>query len=323
MRKIRHLENLSASAYFRKGNLPVCVRVMNYAPANREINMHGHEFSELVILARGSVKHVHEDGTVRLRAGDFFVIHPGLRHGYAEPTSDLTLYNVLYRKEDCAAKIAFYGCSLAEIVSPCRAPSVRANTLGRLPPKTLRRVIGYLNDIRQMEDSSHSIARAIVSSLFTTVILELSHILELHRTNAAGPSLSAELEFIRANATRHISADEIAAISGVSKATLFRTFRKVLGMGPGEYQLQLRLSRARNLLSAGSHSFAAIAAQTGFHDASHLSRALKTRQSSGIPRNPTDPADPDSPDRPPQRNRQTCRRHPATPKSCKGCRNGF
>lgn len=277
MKKIRHLENLSISAYFRRKDLPVCVRVMNYAPGNREVNMHGHEFSELVIVATGGVKHVHEGGTVALRAGDFFVIHPGSRHGYAEPTKDMRLYNVLYRKDTCASEIAFYGCGLAEIVNPRTASASRADVLGRLPPKTLKRVIDYLHDIRRKERSAHPIARAIVSSLFTTVILELSRVHTLRKAERPGPSLSAALEFIRANATRHVRSDEIAAIAGVSKASLFRLFRQVLGMGPGEYQLQLRLSRARNLLSTSDLSLAAIAAQTGFHDASHLSRALKAR----------------------------------------------
>lgn len=277
MRRIAHLENLSISAYFRKKDLPVCVRIMNYAPGNREVNMHGHEFSELVIVVHGGLKHVHEGGTVTLRAGDFFVIHPGSRHGYAEPTKDMRLYNVLYRKDTCVSEIAFYGCGLADIVNPRGTGSPRADTLGRIPPKTLGKVVGYLDDIRRLERSSHPIARAIASSLFTTVILELSRVHSLRKDSCPGPSLSAELEYIRKNASRHVRSDEIAAISGVSKATLFRLFRQVLGMGPGEYQLQLRLSRARNLLSTSDLSLAAIAAQTGFHDASHLSRAIRGR----------------------------------------------
>ncbi|MER5625087.1 AraC family transcriptional regulator [Streptosporangium sp. NPDC002544] len=67
------------------------------------------------------------------------------------------------------------------------------------------------------------------------------------------------------------TADSLAAVSGSSRFTVYRAFQAVYGMAPSEYQRQVRLRVARGLLSRGT-PIAAVAAETGFADQSHLTR---------------------------------------------------
>jgi AraC-like DNA-binding protein len=68
--------------------------------------------------------------------------------------------------------------------------------------------------------------------------------------------------------------DELAAIAGMSKCHLVHLFHKEVGLPPHAYQIQLRVARARELVTAGV-PLAAVAAMTGFADQSHLTRLFK------------------------------------------------
>ena len=58
--KIKHLETLKRTRYFHVDTLPAVVRVMKSSPGNRFVALHGHEFSELVLVASGSLTHLHK-----------------------------------------------------------------------------------------------------------------------------------------------------------------------------------------------------------------------------------------------------------------------
>ncbi|MFB4309150.1 AraC family transcriptional regulator [Actinomadura sp. GTD37] len=68
-----------------------------------------------------------------------------------------------------------------------------------------------------------------------------------------------------------IGADALAEAAGCSRFALYRGFRRAYGMGPGDYQRQLRLRAARRLLARGD-AIGDVAARTGFADQSHLTR---------------------------------------------------
>ncbi|MDP3959411.1 MAG: GlxA family transcriptional regulator [Pseudorhodobacter sp.] len=62
----------------------------------------------------------------------------------------------------------------------------------------------------------------------------------------------------------------------VSRRKLERHFTAALGLAPQEVGRKLRLGQARHLLQRTQRSVSAIAAETGFCDASHLIRAFRT-----------------------------------------------
>ncbi|MCY9783203.1 AraC family ligand binding domain-containing protein [Nocardiopsis sp. EMB25] len=71
--------------------------------------------------------------------------------------------------------------------------------------------------------------------------------------------------------TEDLDSDDLADAVGRSRHTVHRAFRAVEGMAPGDYRRQLRLRRARTLITAGA-PLAEAAAHAGFADQSHLTR---------------------------------------------------
>ena len=71
--------------------------------------------------------------------------------------------------------------------------------------------------------------------------------------------------------TAHLTADDLAAAAGCSRYAAYRAFTQAYGLAPTDYQRQLRVHTARQLLSAGVTP-ARAAAEAGFADQAHLTR---------------------------------------------------
>jgi AraC-like DNA-binding protein len=81
-------------------------------------------------------------------------------------------------------------------------------------------------------------------------------------------------EFIRENIGERIKLQSLAEIARLSPFHLNRAFAVQVGLPPHEYQNQLRIEKALNLLEQ-KKSFHEIAFETGFSDQSHFNRFFK------------------------------------------------
>lgn len=78
-------------------------------------------------------------------------------------------------------------------------------------------------------------------------------------------------DYLHANARFDIGLDQVAAAAGVDRFRLTRAFKAAYGLAPHAYLVQLRLSKARRMLSSGAQP-ATVAMELGFADQSHLGR---------------------------------------------------
>lgn len=95
-----------------------------------------------------------------------------------------------------------------------------------------------------------------------------------------GPSLSPlerAVEHLRATAPRRTAVGALAAMCGLSASQLSALFRERLGVSPLQFQVQLRMARARELLDGTAMPVAAVARRTGYEDPMYFSRQF-TRQ---------------------------------------------
>lgn len=81
-------------------------------------------------------------------------------------------------------------------------------------------------------------------------------------------------EYLAENLHRNISLAELAQTAHLSVFHFTRVFRATAGLPPHEYLLNLRIARAKQLLSAGT-ALAEAAELTGFYDASHFIKRFK------------------------------------------------
>jgi AraC-like DNA-binding protein len=92
---------------------------------------------------------------------------------------------------------------------------------------------------------------------------------------AAEPrSVARVREYLHEHYRDSISLEQLAAIAGVSKYHLVRTFRAAVGVPPHTYQVRLRLTRSLLMLRQGT-PLSAVAYELGFADQSHFTRAFR------------------------------------------------
>lgn len=282
MAKIVHLEQLKSEEYFKGSGLPCVVREMRAAPSNETIQMHGHDFSELVVVAAGQLSHIHAAKTDRLAAGDFFVIHPGEKHGYASLARGTVVFNILYHSAQPPPALALGEFGMMPEFFPKDTSEYRTYTLGRVPRRELAHVTGLIREIRREEEARSPLGRAVCHSLFAALLLRLSRAAKVGQMPTTTP-IQAEIDFIMKNLERKITLKELCGVSGKSVSTLSRMFRNTVGRSPGDYVIAMRVAKAQALLAQPGASLEQVADETGFCNASHLSRTLRRTEG----RNPT------------------------------------
>lgn len=87
--------------------------------------------------------------------------------------------------------------------------------------------------------------------------------------------LKAAREALHDRCVEDIRISDIARLAGVHPIHLARTFREFFGGTPGDYLRRCRLDRAAALLTRNELPIARIAAEAGFADQSHFSKAFR------------------------------------------------
>jgi AraC family transcriptional regulator len=112
------------------------------------------------------------------------------------------------------------------------------------------------------------------------------HLLRNYAVTAARPGKAPGLsratlerigDYLRANLAENIALAELAKLAGLSSFHFARSFRNAMGLAPHQYLIRLRVERARELLQQKQRgkSLAAVAAEVGFCDQSHLCRHFR------------------------------------------------
>lgn len=83
-------------------------------------------------------------------------------------------------------------------------------------------------------------------------------------------------DYLRDCCQENVSIEALAGIAGFSPFHLCRVFERTVGVPPHVYQLDVRLTRAADLL-AGGGKIVDVAMETGFCDQSHFHKAFKRK----------------------------------------------
>jgi AraC-like DNA-binding protein len=95
--------------------------------------------------------------------------------------------------------------------------------------------------------------------------------------------LRLAIEFVEAHIEESIDLGRLAAVVHSSPFHFHRQFKRSTGLTPGKYIFQVRIKRAKALLSDSDLPLVEVAAQVGFTDQSHFTTAFR-RSTSMTPR---------------------------------------
>jgi len=96
-------------------------------------------------------------------------------------------------------------------------------------------------------------------------------------TSSKRPSrqILSAIDFMEANLERSVDLPTIAESTGLSPSYFARQFRATVGKAPHQYLMQIRIDRAKRLLSETDRGIAEIAFACGFANQEHLTRLFK------------------------------------------------
>ncbi|MFT5154271.1 MAG: AraC family transcriptional regulator [Planctomycetota bacterium] len=137
---------------------------------------------------------------------------------------------------------------------------------------------------RELQSESSNIEGTVLTGL-TEVVERVLHSTKQQREQKLGPTakrrLNQAVRILHESHTPMSSSKDLARRVGLHPVYLARLFRRGLGQGISEYGRRLAVRRAASQLTDAVSSQADIAAEVGFADQSHMSRAF--RRELGLP----------------------------------------
>lgn len=252
---------------WRDNGLPDGLELLRASCFDHSYPAHFHDEFVIAAFSRGAQRHrvLRREGVAE--AGTVMIIHPGEVHAAEAATRD-------HGWDYCA----FY-------------PS--ANFLETIADDVLdgRGPLDFGNDVirHDVEATQHLLrAHAIITSTpdrmekecaaydaFGSIITRYGQRSRSGRsTRAVRADMRRSMDYLETHYREPVAVREVAAVAGLSDYHFMRVFRATTGLSVHRYLIQIRLNRAKALLSRGIGS-AETAVSVGLFDQSHLIRHFR------------------------------------------------
>lgn len=244
------------------------VTLMRASFADHAFERHSHDCFSIGVTTFGVQRFRCKGGRYDSRPGDFVLFNPDEDHDGSRGTPDGFRYAIWYLPEsfvrscvDAAAGTGGRPYFAAPHVTDRRmaaAFSALTRDLARQPSESLR-------------------AESLVRAFLGTMLARHGErpLAASGRPRDAGLArLDRVKDYIRAHFQRDLTITELAAVAGLSRAHLTRAFGAAFHVPPHVYLNAVRIAHAQALIGRGM-ALAAVAAECGFADQSHLTRRFK------------------------------------------------
>ena len=273
------MPHFTKNSYFKDNAFPITI---HHLSNQEDVDAHGHDFHELVIVNKGRGIHFTETEEYWINEGDIFVIHPQRSHGYRN-TEELEIVNILYFPEQLNLSASdlreMPGYHILFILEPkLRNPATFHNHLS-LCGEPFARVVNIVKSMEHELDYREPGFKSMVSGYFWQLAAFLAR---CHETSQTKPTtsdsilnISQLLSYIEQNYRQKLNLEDMADITGLSKHRLIKEFNQALDKTPIEYLLHTRIGKARKLLSSPDIRISEAAFKCGFSDSNYFSRQFK------------------------------------------------
>jgi AraC-like DNA-binding protein len=229
-----------------------------------DIGFHQNTTLEIEIVLEGRGLFEWPERKVFVEAGHIVVIPPGIPHRFAAVTKIrfgvIHLQHMPPALEEVAGQLA-RGYGQPRIYAMSRIDSDRFVKLFR---EWLRVLASPLKNSQRTHD------------VWAELMLLYLH--EHAQTDLQAMTITKAADFLRASLRENVQMADLAELTGLTVAGFRRTFEKIYGLSPKQYQQQCRMEEAKWLLSATDKDLNEIAVQVGFHRLHSFSQWFKSME---------------------------------------------
>lgn len=227
----------------------------SYAPAS--VNCHFHHGFTISAVETGVLPLVVRDLSINLGPGEILLLGPDVPHGFGGGSAGGCSYRTLTRAL----------VNLAPQLEKMLACEL--NSVCRISDRSLWDVFlshikiaeqGKTRDLRFLND----LCRGLLSDISKNVVFKF---------DVRSPSIRAVKAYLDGNYARAPGIRELSGAVSLSPRHLTRLFKEEIGVTPHGYLNQLRINKAKGMLSMG-RPMLRIAYDLGFSDQSHFSKTF-------------------------------------------------
>ncbi len=218
-------------------------------------------------ILSGSGRYTTGNVSVRLEAGDTFILFPGVELQYQADRDEPWEY--------CWA--GFMGADAASIIRNTGFSRETPYILkGKIPEEEIRR---GLDEIYQLKGNTYESTVAMTGKLYSLLAVFMHY---SDRTETEKESLVTYVEkamaYIETNYSYPVTVEDIAWYVGISRSHLFRSFQNYMNRSPKDYLTGYRIKQACHLLRETDLSVSAIAYSVGFENNLYFSKAFRKQK---------------------------------------------
>jgi len=263
--------------FFPDPALPLAV---HRRTAQRPKELHTHDFSELVLIRGGEAVHFTEEDEHAISRGDVFVIQGELAHGYRDSHS-LSLINLMFDQKrlnlPAADLRSMPGYHALFTLEPQYRRRHRFASRLQLNEGQLARAVALAEQLEREAKEQRAGYIFNSTALLMQLITFLARCYDGEQTPESRTLLriGSAIGYLEDHYQEAVPVKTLRQIAGMSESSLLRAFKQATGRSPSEYLLNLRLRRARQLLSQTDLNITEIAFEVGFQDSNYFARQFR------------------------------------------------
>jgi len=211
------------------------------------------------------------DQSVTLRAGDALIVSHDLpvQSRIISASASAPYLALIIRLELGLVR------SLYEQIAPISDEIAMARSLSSGPAEpvlveSIARYLALMNNTVEAEVLGSSILREIHFRLLMSPVGGMLR--SLLSVDSHASRIARAIVHIRRDFRENLAIPELAQMAGMSQSAFHGHFKQVTGTTPLQYQKDLRMIAARDLLRAGRHSVASASFDVGYESPTHFSR---------------------------------------------------
>ncbi|WP_222120682.1 AraC family transcriptional regulator [Paenibacillus sp. Y412MC10] len=248
-------------------------------PLTHEYFVHSHDFSELVVILQGSAIHIIEGREYSVTAGQVFLIHSGVSHGYKN-VDGIEYINVMFQPEQLLQLSELRllpGFQALFYIEPFYRKEMSFKGMLTLNEAQLQEATKLLDLILTEYELQPQGYRLMIRSYFTALVGLLSRYYQIgsgHEDNKA-LRIGEAVTYIEEHFLQPITLQAMADKAYLSTRQFQRVFTRNYHTTPMDYVIRKRLDYSCTLLRYPNLSISQVALESGFRDQNYYARQFR------------------------------------------------